>query len=855
MDSNKAFDHDILPSASSYDNPLQASFDYQRPIPSPISVSHGHRGHAPTPSNSSSTIASFHTVVSATTSPSNLDIQWCRTLQNLESEREIAFRSDPQEDARECRTPTPADGACFSPVTNHISHENSYHCGPRSSLSACVRANSLENFSSAHSTQDEVLISSHDRSTEQGLARMKPRREGGLPVKSLPNGLQALPSPSEASRSFDLSPSTYSRPLTLVSVATSEDGGRTLLPVLHTRAGQRKEAEPFVAEAGKESSNTSDSSFSTSRPSSPNFGTQVGMRSATPTTSRSSAEHNSSRLAESVNPVDANTASPRPSTAPTRAFAQADRDLSHNVSSEWGANFWTVVKDPTNPEVSFFANPSTGECRWLLPKGTIVLPPSGDGEWWELIDEQTGREYYWHTVTRECRWERPQTQQAGRGVMVIPMRAVQMSRHAKEVEDQTRVGRRDASDGDELLRRNGTLDEPFVSPKRHTEENSQGDRGAIVTTPLRPRTKSLAKIQHRCESALRTGQSHTNRDEFQVSISRNIARTTRSTIGTTHCDQLDHASKARFLIVERDQRALSMVRKTSPPLFHPDILPTSGSTALSRRRQRRSITGTANVSHPQRPSSPPLPPPALPRSGVVASGISASRTFPPSKARQFLGLASEFTPSSRQYDHEDRQGRMSPPIISIRKLGKGLAFDVTDPLANSSTTETITTATFNNKRSETKSEQRRRLMSKKSLPSFPSTSSSSKHRHHRQHYQKGEERRKIVGLPIDLTQALVETSLRPLPLASASASASSSALSPSITATAVRMGTVDPSDETHEASTTVGNKLNNKGRKLGTKFIVFARCRTNTVNSTSSTTISEGNFSSPLPHPPHPSRV
>jgi hypothetical protein len=51
----------------------------------------------------------------------------------------------------------------------------------------------------------------------------------------------------------------------------------------------------------------------------------------------------------------------------------------------------------------------------------ISLPPSTDGEWWELSDESRGGiPYYYHTKTSETVWERPEA-------FVIPLGALQVS--------------------------------------------------------------------------------------------------------------------------------------------------------------------------------------------------------------------------------------------------------------------------------------------------------------------------------------------------------------------------------------------------------------------------------------------
>ncbi|KAI0074739.1 hypothetical protein K474DRAFT_1709623 [Panus rudis PR-1116 ss-1] len=76
----------------------------------------------------------------------------------------------------------------------------------------------------------------------------------------------------------------------------------------------------------------------------------------------------------------------------------------------WGSHFWSGV--------SFYACPATGEVSWDPPVGHFLLPPSPDGEWWEMIDDQTGLPYYYHTKSGETVWERPQA-------FVIPLGILQ----------------------------------------------------------------------------------------------------------------------------------------------------------------------------------------------------------------------------------------------------------------------------------------------------------------------------------------------------------------------------------------------------------------------------------------------
>ena len=59
--------------------------------------------------------------------------------------------------------------------------------------------------------------------------------------------------------------------------------------------------------------------------------------------------------------------------------------------------------------MEFYACPGTGAVSWDPPVGHFVLPPSEEGEWWELSSEShNGLSYYYHTKTKETVWERPE---------------------------------------------------------------------------------------------------------------------------------------------------------------------------------------------------------------------------------------------------------------------------------------------------------------------------------------------------------------------------------------------------------------------------------------------------------------
>ncbi|KAJ7647566.1 hypothetical protein FB45DRAFT_733340 [Roridomyces roridus] len=106
-------------------------------------------------------------------------------------------------------------------------------------------------------------------------------------------------------------------------------------------------------------------------------------------------------------------------TSSSDSFGVRDAKEAESKSDEgWGSHFWVTIEDPQTHS-NFFACPATGQVSWDPPVGHFVLPPSADGEWWELVDEaRGGLPYYYQTKTGETKWERP----AG---FVIPLGIIQ----------------------------------------------------------------------------------------------------------------------------------------------------------------------------------------------------------------------------------------------------------------------------------------------------------------------------------------------------------------------------------------------------------------------------------------------
>lgn len=57
------------------------------------------------------------------------------------------------------------------------------------------------------------------------------------------------------------------------------------------------------------------------------------------------------------------------------------------------------------------------------------LPPSPDGEWWEMTDEASGMPYYYHTKTGDTVWDRPQAFVIPLGVLQVRQDSASRDRH------------------------------------------------------------------------------------------------------------------------------------------------------------------------------------------------------------------------------------------------------------------------------------------------------------------------------------------------------------------------------------------------------------------------------------------
>ncbi|KAJ7718003.1 hypothetical protein DFH07DRAFT_337391 [Mycena maculata] len=153
----------------------------------------------------------------------------------------------------------------------------------------------------------------------------------------------------------------------------------------------------------------------------------MSLTEITPTPTPPSLPRSSATFSTSGPSVDRSSPKPNATSSPksySRNPGPRSQKSFSSVSTKetdeaaWGSNFWVTLVDPQT-QTSFFACPATGQVSWDPPVGNFVLPPSADGEWWELSDESRGGlPYYYQTRTGETVWERP-------NAFVIPLGIIQ----------------------------------------------------------------------------------------------------------------------------------------------------------------------------------------------------------------------------------------------------------------------------------------------------------------------------------------------------------------------------------------------------------------------------------------------
>ncbi|OBZ66582.1 Rho GTPase-activating protein 39 [Grifola frondosa] len=171
----------------------------------------------------------------------------------------------------------------------------------------------------------------------------------------------------------------------------------------------------------------------------------------------------------------------------------------------WGSHFWVTLVDPQT-QVSFYACPSTGEVSWDPPVGNFLLPPSPEGEWWEMYDEQSGLPYYYHTKTGETVWDRPEA-------FVIPLGILQNTALARRlsITNRNRPKHTSATSGRRPFRQSlsstAEQDVALQDPSGGSSPQSRRSQSSVRSSPGKSPTSSPASSSKRPASSRKSTSS------------------------------------------------------------------------------------------------------------------------------------------------------------------------------------------------------------------------------------------------------------------------------------------------------------------------------------------------------------
>ncbi|KAF7315281.1 Rho GTPase-activating protein 39 isoform 2 [Mycena indigotica] len=167
---------------------------------------------------------------------------------------------------------------------------------------------------------------------------------------------------------------------------------------------------------------------------------------------------------------------PSTTPSPNRRYQKSFSSVSTN-DDQWGKHFWVTLRDPQT-QASFYACPATGQVSWDAPVNHFVLPPSAEGEWWELSDESRGgMPYYYQTRTGQTVWERPEA------AFVIPLGILQNTALGRRLSQTTENF---TSDPKQSYRRSRSYTGPLNTAQGTRRRSSSIDN----STHLRPQPLS-----------------------------------------------------------------------------------------------------------------------------------------------------------------------------------------------------------------------------------------------------------------------------------------------------------------------------------------------------------------------------
>ncbi|KAL0956203.1 hypothetical protein HGRIS_002360 [Hohenbuehelia grisea] len=321
--------------------------------------------------------------------------------------------------------------------------------------------------------------------------------------------------------------------------------------------------------------------------------------------------------------------------------------------SAWGSNFWVTLVDPQT-QTSFFACPATGQVSWDPPAGNFVLPPSAEGEWWELSDESRGGlPYYYHTKTSETVWERPDG-------FVIPLGILQ----------DTALGRRLSQTTFSRFSQNM---EAASTPAKSPTQTS-------VDRPSYRRSKSYANGQDSSHDPIHHSRSAPSRSSLAGSsptsnqknppVRRSVSNEHTQLNGSRHLHPFSLAPQ--LPTIPASPYATEGSSPPSPSSRRSVTLNTRQSKSSLKGKEKDSSNGVASPSSPKGKSRSPEP---ITRARSKSSSYVPHKSPPP----QSLNAAAEILVGSHSDSGHGPAINISPP----GKQNNGLSPSPTTPTKRS----------------------------------------------------------------------------------------------------------------------------------------------------------------------------
>ncbi|KAH8924223.1 hypothetical protein BT69DRAFT_98437 [Atractiella rhizophila] len=269
-----------------------------------------------------------------------------------------------------------------------------------------------------------------------------------------------------------------------------------------------------------------------------------------------------------------------PSSSLLRSIESPVPELEVQEVTEWGEKFWCLVEDPITKN-TFYANPTTGECKWDAEPGMMVVPRPPNGEWWELLDDRRHCLYYYNSKSGETSWQKPKG-------LIIPMIQIQQSAGVKRF-SQTLFS---SSFGGHGSQPSQDIHSSGHRPVPPLDSPSPSDVEMLASVPNTPSGSEFPS----------EGTSSRYPSGTQAFTRRRLHNNSIGSSSFFSTDDQDHGD--------------AVIEQIQPSRIPPPPLPRKSSTRFTRYSMLQNLTA---INEESGLHSPPLRDPSLPSSPALSS--------------------------------------------------------------------------------------------------------------------------------------------------------------------------------------------------------------------------------------------